>query len=119
MPIKVGAYSCESRSDAKNMVKAFEGRFKLQEYEILRPMFDPNGYARDVLQIGSIIKHVTTIEDYWTDYKDELESQDCAFARFTMDQVKTYNINSDVEGEVNHLRRMFVYLRHVKVALYL
>ena len=36
-PIKVGAYSCESISDANNMVKAFEGRFKLQEYEVLRP----------------------------------------------------------------------------------
>lgn len=44
-PIKVGAYGCESRSDAKNMVKAFEGKFKLQEYEVLRPMFDLNGYA--------------------------------------------------------------------------
>ena len=37
-------------------------------------MFDPNGYARDVLQIGSVIKHVTTVEDYWGDCKDELES---------------------------------------------
>ena len=25
-PIKVGAYSCESRSDAKNILKAFENK---------------------------------------------------------------------------------------------
>ena len=92
-PIKVGAYSCETRSDAKNILKAFENKYKLEEYEVVRPTFDPNGYARDVLQIGSVIKHVTTIEDYWADCKDELESQDRAFARFTVDQVKTYGIN--------------------------
>ena len=62
-PVKVGAYSCESRSDAKNMLKAFE-KYKLQEYGVLRPMFDPNGYTKDVFQIGSVIRHVTTIEDY-------------------------------------------------------
>ena len=61
-------------------------------------MFDPNGYARDVLQIGSMIKHVSTMEDYWVDCKSELESHDCAFSRFTVDQVKMYGINLDVEG---------------------
>ena len=30
--------------------------------------------------------------------KNELESRDRAFARFTVDQVKTYGINLDVEG---------------------
>lgn len=45
-----------------------------------------------------MIKHVTTIEDYWADCKNELESRDRAFAKFTMDQVKTYDINLDVEG---------------------
>ena len=62
-PMKVGAYSCETRSDVKNILKAFERKYKLEEYEVVRPTFDPNGYARDVLQIGSIIKHVTTMED--------------------------------------------------------
>lgn len=75
-PLKVGSYICESKSDAKNILKAFEEKYKLQEYRVLRPMFDPNGYTRDVLQIESVIKHVTTIEDYWVDCKDELESQD-------------------------------------------
>ena len=65
---------------------------------MVRPMFDLNGYARDVLQVGSVIKHVTTMEDYWVDCKDELESRDRAFARLTMDQIKTYGINLDVEG---------------------
>ena len=97
-PIRVGAYSCEARPDAKNILKAFESKYKLEEYEVVRPMFDPNGYARDVLQIGSVIKHVTTMEDYWADCKNELESRDRAFSRFTVDQVKTYGINLDVEG---------------------
>ena len=61
-------------------------------------MFDPNGYARDLLQIGSVIKHMTTMEDYWVDCKSELESRDRAFARFTIDQVKTDGTNLDVEG---------------------
>ena len=56
------------------MVKAFKNKYKLEEYEVVRPMFNPNGYVREVLQIGSVIKHITTIEDYWTDCKDELES---------------------------------------------
>ena len=96
-PIKVGAYSCEARSDVKNILKAFESKYKLEEYEVVRPMFDPNGYARDVLQIGSVIKHVSTMEDYWVDCKNELESRDRAFARFMVDQVKMYGINLDVE----------------------
>ena len=73
-PMKVGAYSCESRFDAKNMLKAFEIKYNLEAYEVVRPMFNLNGYARDVLLIGSVIKYITTIEDYWVDYKDELES---------------------------------------------
>ena len=97
-PIKVRAYSCEARPDAKNILKAFERKYKLEEYEVVRPMFDPNGYARDVLQIGSVIKHVTTLEDYWADCKSELESRDRAFARFTVEQVKMYGVNLDVEG---------------------
>ena len=97
-PIKVGAYNCETRSDAKNILKAFERKYQLEEYEVVRPAFDPNGYARDVLQIGSVIKHVNTMEDYWADCKDEPESCDRAFARFIVDQVKTYGINLDVKG---------------------
>ena len=73
-PMKFWAYSCESWSDAKNMLKAFEMKYKLEAYEVITPMFDPNGYARDELQIGSMIKHITTIEDYWVDCKDELKS---------------------------------------------
>ena len=97
-PMKVGAFSFETRSNAKNMLKVFEMKYKLEMYKVLRPMFDPNGYARDVLQIGSVIKHVTTIEDYWVDCKDEFESRDHVFARLTVDQVKMYKVNIDVEG---------------------
>jgi len=50
-----------------------------------------------VLEIESVIKHVTTIEDYWENCKNELEIRDRAFARFTVDQVLTYGINLDVD----------------------
>ena len=97
-PMKVGAYSSESHSNAKDMLKAVEMKYKLEAYEVMRPMFNPNGYVRDVLQIGSVIKHITTLEDYWVDCKDELESRDRAFARLMVEQVKTYGINLNVEG---------------------
>ena len=105
--MKVGAYSCESRSDAKNMLKAFEMKYKLEAYEVIRPMFDLNGYARDVLQIGSVIKHVTTIQVYWVDCKDELENRDHAFARLTVEQVKTYGIDLNVEGLEDDGKNMY------------
>ena len=73
-PLKVEAFSCESRSNAKNMLKVFEMKYKLEIYEVLRPMFDPKGYSREVLQIGSVVKHITTIEDYWVDFRDEFKS---------------------------------------------
>ena len=60
-PIKVVAFNCESHSNAKNILKVFEMKYNLEMYEVLRPMFDPNGYAREVLQIGNVIKHVPTI----------------------------------------------------------
>ena len=63
-PMKVGDYSCESHSNEKNMLKVFEMKYKLEAYEVVRPMFDPNGYVRDVLQIGSVIKYITIVEDY-------------------------------------------------------
>ena len=48
-PMKVVDFSYESRSDAKNMLKVFKMKYQLEMYEFLRPMFNPNGYARDVL----------------------------------------------------------------------
>ena len=106
-PMKVGAYSCESHSDVNNMLKAFEMKYKLETYEVIRPMFDRNGYTRDVLQIGSVIKHVTTIEDYWEDCKDELESQDPTFPRLMVEQVKTYGIDLNVEGLEDDGKNMY------------
>ena len=41
--IKVGAYRCESQSNAKTMLKAFKNKYKLEEYEVVRPIFKPNG----------------------------------------------------------------------------
>ena len=48
-PMKVGPYNCESHSYAKNILKEFETKYKLEIYEVMRPVFDLNGYARDVL----------------------------------------------------------------------
>ena len=59
------------------MLKAFEMKYKLEAYEVVIPMFDLNGCVRDVLQIGSVIKHITIVEEYWADCKDELELRSC------------------------------------------
>lgn len=48
-PMKVGAFNYDTQSDTKNMMKVFEKKYKLDMYEVLRPMFDLNGYAKDVL----------------------------------------------------------------------
>lgn len=105
--MKVEAFSYDTWSDAKNMMKVFEKKYKLDMYEVLRPMFNPNGYARDVLQIGSMIKNITTIKDYWANCKDEFESRDWAFARLKIDQVKMYKINIDVEGVKDNGQNMY------------
>lgn len=83
--MKVRAFNHESRSDAKNMMNIFEKKYKLDMYEVLRPMFDPKKYAKDVLKIRSVIKHVRVIEDYWADCKYEFEIHDHVFARWTVD----------------------------------
>ena len=79
-------------------------------------MFDPKGYVREVLQIGSIVKHITTIKDYWADCRDESESWDCAFARLTVKQVKTYGINLDIEGLEDDGQHMYsnIYLTKIR-----
>lgn len=54
-----------------------------------------------------MIKHITTIEDYWADFKDEFESRDHTFSRFTVDQVKYFNTNIDVEGVEDNAKNMY------------
>ena len=105
--MKFGSYTCDSDSNVKNMLKAFEMKYKPEAYEVVRPMFDPNGYVRDVLQIGSVIKHITTVEDDWADCKDEFESHDHAFTRLIVEQVKTYGINLNVEGLEDDRQNMY------------
>ena len=79
-------------------------------------MFDLNGYARDVLQIGSVIKHITIVEDYQVDCKDEFESQDCAFTRLTVEQIKTFNINLNAKGLEDDWQHMYsnIYLTKLR-----
>ena len=96
--MKVGAFSCDTHFDSKNMLKVFEMKYKLDMYEVLRPMFNPNGFESDILQIKSVIKHITTIKDYYGYFKNEFESYDWAFARLIVNQVKMYKVNIDVEG---------------------
>ena len=96
--MKVGAFSYESQSNLKNMLKMFKTKYSLEMYEVVRPMFDPNSYAREVLQIGGTVKHITRIEDYWVDCRDEFESLDHAFAKLIVRQIKTYSVNLNVEG---------------------
>ena len=44
------------------------------------------------------MRHITIVEDYWANYRDEFKSCDHAHARLTIGQVKTYGIDLDVEG---------------------
>lgn len=50
-----------SRLDAKNLTKAFERKYKLKDYQVIRPQLDPVDYVKDNLQLGSSYKHVLTI----------------------------------------------------------
>ena len=95
--MKVGAFSCDSRSEAKNMIKEFKKKYKLDMYEELRPIFDLYRYTKDVLQISGIMKHVVTMEDYWANYQDEFKSCDRIFARVTMDQIRFFKVDINVE----------------------
>ena len=79
-------------------------------------MFDPNGYAREVLHLGRVIKNITIVKDYQVDYKDKFESQDCAFSRFTVGQVKLHQIDIDVKGIEDNEQNMYrnAYLMKLK-----
>lgn len=63
-PIVVGPYSHASRSNAKNLVKIFEKKIKLVDYEVLRPQYDPVNFVRDHLKLGYAYRYVPNIEDY-------------------------------------------------------
>lgn len=63
-PIVAGRYSCASRSNAQNMVKSFESKIKLVDYEVLRPQYDPINFVRDHLKFGYAYRHILDIEDY-------------------------------------------------------
>ena len=63
-PIVVGLYSCASKSDAQNLVKSFERKIKLLDYEVLRPQYDLVNFVRDHLKLGYAYKHVLDIEGF-------------------------------------------------------
>ena len=70
-------------------------------------MFDPKGYARELLQIESVVKHFTTIEDYWVDCKDEFEIQERDFSKLIVGKIKPYNISFNVEGLEDDGKNMY------------
>ena len=45
-----------------------------------------------------MIKHITTVEDYWADCKYEFESRDHAYTKLIVERIKTYGINFNIEG---------------------
>ena len=101
------------------MLKMFETKYHLEMYEVVRLMFDPKVYAREVLQIGGTVKHITTIEDYWDNCKDEFESFDHTFSKLTVRQAKTYGVNLDVEGIEDDGQHMYknTYLTKIRNVL--
>ena len=74
--MKVGALICDTQSNGNNMKNIFKQKYKLDMYEFLTPMFNPNMYTKYALQIGSMIKHITMIKDYWVNCKYEFKSHD-------------------------------------------
>ena len=96
--MKVGAFNCETQSNNKNMMKVFLKKYKLDMYEVLRPTFNPKGYTRDVPQIGSMIKNITMIKDYWANWKDDFERHDWAFTRLIVGQVEMYKVDIVIDG---------------------
>ena len=105
--MKVGAFSCDSRLETKNMMKEFEKKYNLYMYEEMRPMFDPYKYAKKVHQIDSIVKHVVTMEDYQANYQDEFESCDKYFSRLTVDHIISFRVDINVEDIEDDGQDMF------------
>ena len=79
-------------------------------------MFDPRGYAKDVLQIGGTIRHITMVEDYQVDCRSEFKSHDRAYARLTVGKIKTYGIDLDVDGLEDDGQNMYsnTYLTQIR-----
>ena len=48
-PIRVGAYSFASCSNAKKLLKVFNERYKFESYEVIRLKFDLFNYIKDRL----------------------------------------------------------------------
>jgi hypothetical protein len=56
------------------------------------------------------------IDDYWADRKDNFKSHDGAFARLTVDQIKVYKVNIDVDGIEDDGQNMYsnIYLTEMR-----
>jgi hypothetical protein len=92
----VGPYSCASRSNTQNLVKIFEGKIKLLNYEVYRPQYDLMGFVRDHLKLRHSYRHVLDIEDYWSECLNEYQTREKLWSRLTLDEIKMYNNNIDV-----------------------
>ena len=73
LPIVVGSYSCASRSDAQNLVKIFESKIKLTNYDVLRPQYNLINFVRDHLKLGYNDRHVPDFKDFWVGCLNEYQ----------------------------------------------
>lgn len=94
--IVVGPYSCAYRSNAWNLVKNFEIKIKLIDYEVLRPQYDPVNLARDHLKLGYAYRNFLDIEDFWAGCLNEYRTREKFWSYLTIDEIKLYNDSIDV-----------------------
>lgn len=95
-PIVVGLYLCASRSDAQNLVKRFESKIKLLDYEVLKPQYDLVNFVWDHLKLGYAYKNVPNIEDFWSRCLDEYRTRKRFWSWLTIEEIKLYNDFVDV-----------------------
>ena len=92
----VGPYSCSSRLDAWNLVKKFERKIKLLDYEVLWLQYDLVNFVRDHLKLGYAYRHVLNIEDFWFGFLHKYQTQERFWSWITIDEIKLFNNFVDV-----------------------
>lgn len=100
-PIVVGSYTCASGSDAHNLVKSFESKIKLIDYEVLRPQYDPTKFVIDHLKFGYTYKHIPNIEYFWARCLNEYQTWDNFWSWLTIKEIELYNDSIDVSNLVD------------------
>ncbi len=78
------------------MVKIFDGKIKLLDYEVLGPQYDPVNLFRDHLKLGYAYRHVLDIANFWPRCLNEYQTQERFWSRLTIDEIKLYKKKFDV-----------------------